>query len=96
MESADGESLIWLNILFTVAALKMNETLKELFIGDNKLMSTDGVQVGNLLKFNHKLELLDLRNNHLQVRRSQVGNPLGRVGRFGDFIATAWENQQSA
>ena len=45
----------------------MNETLKELFIGDNKLMSTDGVQVGNLLKFNHKLELLDLRNNHLQV-----------------------------
>lgn len=52
----------------TVAALKMNETLKELFIGDNKLMSTDGIQVGNLLKFNHKLELLDLRNNHLQVR----------------------------
>ena len=45
----------------------MNEILKELFIGDNKLMSTDGVQVGNLLKFNHRLELLDLRNNHLQV-----------------------------
>ena len=45
----------------------MNEILKELFIGDNKLVSTDGVQVGNLLKFNHRLELLDLRNNHLQV-----------------------------
>lgn len=53
-------------LIILVAALKMNETLKELFIGDNKLMSTDGIQVGNLLKFNHKLELLDLRNNHLQ------------------------------
>lgn len=54
------------SLIILVAALKMNEILKELFIGDNKLMSTDGVQVGNLLKFNHKLELLDLRNNHLQ------------------------------
>jgi protein phosphatase 1 regulatory subunit 37 len=46
----------------------MNEILKELFIGDNKFMPTDGVQIGNLLKYNHKLELLDLRNNHLQVK----------------------------
>ena len=53
--------------LITVAAVKMNEILKELFIGDNKFMPTDGVQLGNLLKYNHKLELLDLRNNHLQV-----------------------------
>ena len=52
---------------FTVAALKMNETLTELSIGDNKFMPTDGVHIGNLLKYNHKLELLDLRNNHLQV-----------------------------
>lgn len=57
------------NILFylTVAALKMNETLQELFLADNKLMPTDGVQLGNLLRYNHKLSLLDLRNNHLQV-----------------------------
>lgn len=56
------------DFFLTVAALKMNETLKELFLGDNKFMPTDGVQIGNLLKYNHKLELLDLRNNHLQVK----------------------------
>ena len=64
----------WVNyeilLVVAVAALKMNEILKELFIGDNKLMPTDGVQVGNLLKYNHRLELLDLRNNHLQVLHS--------------------------
>ena len=54
-------------IMFPVAALKMNETLRELFIGENKMTATDGVQIGNLLKYNHRLELLDLRNNHLQV-----------------------------
>jgi len=53
--------------MFPVAALKMNETLRELFIGENKMTATDGVQIGNLLKYNHRLELLDLRNNHLQV-----------------------------
>lgn len=54
-------------MLFTVAALKMNEVLQELFLAENKLMPTDGVQLGNLLRYNHKLSLLDLRNNHLQV-----------------------------
>ncbi|KAL4238283.1 hypothetical protein ACF0H5_002995 [Mactra antiquata] len=53
-------------LVILVAALKMNEILKELFLGDNKFMPTDGVQIGNLLKYNHSLELLDLRNNHLQ------------------------------
>ena len=66
-KSGQNKHVIWYSVYVPVAALKMNEVLKELFIGDNKLMSTDGVQVGNLLKFNHKLELLDLRNNHLQV-----------------------------
>ena len=56
-------------VIITVAALKLNETLKELSLGDNKFMPTDGVHIGNLLKYNHKIELLDLRNNNLQVRR---------------------------
>jgi protein phosphatase 1 regulatory subunit 37 len=50
-----------------VAALKLNEILTELFLADNKLMPTDGIQLGNLLKYNHKLQLLDVRNNNLQV-----------------------------
>ena len=50
-----------------MAALKMNEPLRELFLADNKLMASDGLQLGSLLKFNHKLKLLDVRNNHLGV-----------------------------
>ena len=49
----------------------MNETLTELFLADNKLMPTDGIQLGNLLKYNHKLQLLDVRNNNLQVDSKQ-------------------------
>ncbi len=45
----------------------MNDILRELYLADNKLMPSDGIQLGNMLKFNHKLALLDLRNNHLQV-----------------------------
>ncbi|CAH1792889.1 unnamed protein product, partial [Owenia fusiformis] len=53
-------------LLILVAAIKLNECLKELFLADNRMMPSDGIQLGNMLKFNHKLELLDVRNNHLQ------------------------------
>lgn len=49
-----------------VAALKVNETLKELYLADNKLLPSDGIQLGSLLRYNRTLHLLDLRNNHLQ------------------------------
>lgn len=45
----------------------MNETLKEFFLADNRLMPSDGIHLGNMLKYNNHLQLLDLRNNHLQV-----------------------------
>lgn len=45
----------------------MNEYIEEVFLADNKLMPSDGIQLGNLLKFNHKIKLLDVRNNHLGV-----------------------------
>lgn len=54
------------SLIILVAALKQNETLQELFLADNRLMPTDGIQLGNLLKYNNFLTLLDLRNNHLQ------------------------------
>ncbi|ELT97355.1 hypothetical protein CAPTEDRAFT_218827 [Capitella teleta] len=53
-------------LMILVAALKMNGTVRELFLADNKLMPSDGIQLGSLLKFNHRLQLLDVRNNHLQ------------------------------
>ena len=61
-------TFIWRErIYISVAALKMNDILQELFLADNRLMPSDGIQLGNLLKYNHSLTLLDLRNNHLQV-----------------------------
>jgi len=56
-----------------VAAVKFNETLKELFVADNKLTPSDGVQLGSLMKTNHTLALLDLRNNLLQVSAEVKG-----------------------
>ncbi|KAF7242360.1 Protein phosphatase 1 regulatory subunit 37 [Varanus komodoensis] len=47
-------------------ALKMNMNLRELYLADNKLNSLqDSAQLGNLLKFNCYIQILDLRNNHI-------------------------------
>ncbi|NXA57495.1 PPR37 phosphatase, partial [Nothocercus julius] len=47
-------------------ALKMNVTLRELYLADNKLNGLqDSAQLGNLLKFNCYIQILDLRNNHI-------------------------------
>lgn len=47
-------------------ALKMNVNLRELYLADNKLNGLqDSAQLGNLLKFNCSLQILDLRNNHV-------------------------------
>jgi len=52
--------------------VKFNEILKELFLADNKLTPSDGVQLGSLLKTNYTLALLDLRNNLLQVSHDDL------------------------
>ncbi|XP_072546295.1 protein phosphatase 1 regulatory subunit 37 [Salminus brasiliensis] len=51
--------------LFTlVGALKKNVALQELCLCDNELNSyQDAMQLGELLKYNHTLQTLDLRNN---------------------------------
>ena len=50
-----------------VMAIKMNETLRELYLADNRLMPSDCIQLGKMLKCNNHLQLLDVRNNHLLV-----------------------------
>lgn len=62
--------------VLTVAALKVNETLKELYLADNKLLPSDGIQLGSLLRYNRTLHLLDLRNNHLQVGPGVVASSI--------------------
>ena len=51
---------------WTATALKMNMNLRELYLADNKLNGLqDSAQLGNLLKFNYNIQILDLRNNHI-------------------------------
>uniref|UniRef100_A0A3B3R912 Protein phosphatase 1 regulatory subunit 37 n=1 Tax=Paramormyrops kingsleyae TaxID=1676925 RepID=A0A3B3R912_9TELE len=50
--------------LFTLGILKMNTTLRELYLANNKLNSfQDSMQLGDLLKFNQNLKCLDISNN---------------------------------
>lgn len=61
-------SLIFISVLLVRAAtaLKMNMNLRELYLADNKLNGLqDSAQLGNLLKFNYNIQILDLRNNHI-------------------------------
>lgn len=53
-------------LVILVAAIKLNNTLRELYLGENKIIAADGIQLGNLLQANSTLELLDLRSNNLQ------------------------------
>uniref|UniRef100_A0A667XC98 Protein phosphatase 1 regulatory subunit 37 n=1 Tax=Myripristis murdjan TaxID=586833 RepID=A0A667XC98_9TELE len=54
-------------LMLLATALKMNMNLRELYLADNKLNGLqDSAQLGNLLKFNYNIQILDLRNNHIQ------------------------------
>ncbi|KAK1154545.1 protein phosphatase 1 regulatory subunit 37-like [Acipenser oxyrinchus oxyrinchus] len=54
-------------LMLLATALKMNMNLRELYLADNKLNGLqDSAHLGNLLKFNCYIQLLDLRNNHIQ------------------------------
>ncbi|KAI9538668.1 hypothetical protein NQZ68_012320 [Dissostichus eleginoides] len=53
-------------LMLLSTALKMNMNLRELYLADNKLNGLqDSAQLGNLLKFNYNIQILDLRNNHI-------------------------------
>uniref|UniRef100_A0A8C6LLL7 Protein phosphatase 1 regulatory subunit 37 n=1 Tax=Nothobranchius furzeri TaxID=105023 RepID=A0A8C6LLL7_NOTFU len=53
-------------LMLLATALKMNMNLRELYLADNKLNGLqDSAQLGNLLKFNYNIQILDVRNNHI-------------------------------
>uniref|UniRef100_A0A8C9R4B9 Protein phosphatase 1 regulatory subunit 37 n=1 Tax=Scleropages formosus TaxID=113540 RepID=A0A8C9R4B9_SCLFO len=53
-------------LMLLATALKMNMNLRELYLADNKLNGLqDSAQLGNLLKFNYNIQILDLRNNYI-------------------------------
>ncbi|KAM6222963.1 protein phosphatase 1 regulatory subunit 37 [Rhynchocyon petersi] len=62
----ENASLTGRPLMLLATALKMNMNLRELYLADNKLNGLqDSAQLGNLLKFNCSLQILDLRNNHV-------------------------------
>nr|XP_015205595.1 PREDICTED: protein phosphatase 1 regulatory subunit 37-like isoform X2 [Lepisosteus oculatus] len=81
--------------LFTlVCALKVNCALQELYLGNNKLNSyQDAMQLGELLKYNHCLKLLDLSNNLISdAGLEEICDGL-RVQRNGIRSIVLWNNQ---
>lgn len=68
------------------AALKDNEVIKEIYLGDNKMQPTDGQSICTIIKENKCLELLDLKNNSLQdIGLSHICSGLSEKGnsKFG-------------
>lgn len=48
-------------------ALQKNRVLKELCLANNEMNANDAYNVGNILKNNYHLQLLDISNNDIQV-----------------------------
>ena len=46
--------------------MKFNENLQELWLGSNHLGPEDGQHLGSILRTNHTLRILDVRDNNLQ------------------------------
>ncbi|XP_020859865.1 protein phosphatase 1 regulatory subunit 37 isoform X2 [Phascolarctos cinereus] len=62
----ENASLSGRPLVLLATALKMNVNLRELYLADNKLNGLqDSAQLGNLLRFNCSIQVLDLRNNHV-------------------------------
>ncbi|XP_032528312.2 uncharacterized protein LOC116778420 [Danaus plexippus] len=53
-------------LLCLVIALKTNTSIRELRLGDNRLTPSDAQQIASVLRYNTRLQLLDLSNNLIQ------------------------------
>ncbi|XP_051874603.1 protein phosphatase 1 regulatory subunit 37 [Pristis pectinata] len=60
----DNARLSGRSLMLLVSALKMNQTLQELYLADNNLNSVqDSMYLRDLLQVNYAIRLLDLKNN---------------------------------
>ncbi|XP_072031024.1 uncharacterized protein [Amphiura filiformis] len=62
----EGCNLSGRPLFLLMVALKVNASIRDLFLAENRLVPSDAIQIGAMLKHNRGLRLLDLRNNHLQ------------------------------
>lgn len=63
---AEGNTLAGKGTFILMAAMKFNENLRELYLANNQLSPEDGQYLGGILRTNHTLQVLDLRDNNLQ------------------------------
>lgn len=71
----------------------MNMNLRELYLADNKLNGLqDSAQLGNLLKFNYNIQILDLRNNHIldSGMPQRYSSSLQSYGRSLNSVISQW------
>jgi protein phosphatase 1 regulatory subunit 37 len=63
----EGNNLTGKGTFILMAAMKFNENLQELHLSRNHLGPEDGQHLGNILRTNHTLRVLDVSDNNLQV-----------------------------
>lgn len=62
----EGNNLTGKGTFILMAAMKFNENLEELYLSRNHLAPEDGQHLGNILRSNHTLRVLDVSDNNLQ------------------------------
>ncbi|XP_075043243.1 protein phosphatase 1 regulatory subunit 37 [Mixophyes fleayi] len=81
-------------LMLLATALKMNIVLRELYLADNRLNSLqDSAQLGNVLKFNSCIQILDLRNNHIMDSGLAYICEGLKEQRHGLVTLVLWNNQ---
>lgn len=63
---SEGNSLAGKGTFILMAAMKFNENLRELYLANNQLGPEDGQHLGAILRTNHTLHVVDVRDNKLQ------------------------------
>ncbi|XP_022095643.1 protein phosphatase 1 regulatory subunit 37-like [Acanthaster planci] len=53
-------------LFLLLMSLKQNNSVRDLYLAENRLIPSDAIHLGSMLKHNRGLKLLDLRNNHIQ------------------------------
>ncbi|XP_028398669.1 protein phosphatase 1 regulatory subunit 37-like [Dendronephthya gigantea] len=90
----EGDNLSGKLLLILCTGIKFNQSVSELFLGDNFLISSDASTLSAMLRSNSTLQLLDVRNNMLQDQGTQhLCDGLAQQKSSGVRTLVLWNNQ---
>uniref|UniRef100_H3BF88 Protein phosphatase 1 regulatory subunit 37 n=1 Tax=Latimeria chalumnae TaxID=7897 RepID=H3BF88_LATCH len=91
----DNTGLSGRPLMLLVSALKKNTRLQELYLADNELNSLqDSMHLGELLRYNNSIKLLDLKNNHISdAGLEDICEGLKKQRNVGLRCLILWKNQ---